>query len=52
MGALAIIDIQERDGHIRQRHEVQHWPGSIGRALELADVGGLDLYRSLIELLT
>jgi DNA polymerase III subunit delta' len=25
--------------------------GSVGRALELADVGGLDLYRSLIELL-
>ena len=34
MGALAIIDIQERDGHIRQRHEVQRWPVSIGRALD------------------
>jgi hypothetical protein len=34
MGALAVIDIQERDGHARQRHEVQHWPVSIGRALD------------------
>jgi hypothetical protein len=34
MGALAVIDIQERDGHYRQRHEVQRWPVSIGRGLD------------------
>lgn len=34
MGALAIIEVQERDGHYRQRHEVQHWPLRIGRALD------------------
>lgn len=34
MGALAIIDIQERDGHARQRHEVKQWPVSIGRSLD------------------
>jgi hypothetical protein len=34
VGALAVIDIQERDGHYRQRHEVQRWPVSIGRGLD------------------
>ncbi len=34
MGALAVIDVEERDGHYRQRHEVQRWPVCIGRALD------------------
>jgi hypothetical protein len=34
VGTLAVIDIQERDGHYRQRHEVQRWPVSIGRGLD------------------
>lgn len=34
MGALAVIGVEERDGHYRQRHEVQRWPVSIGRGLD------------------
>jgi hypothetical protein len=34
VGALAVIDVEERDGHYRRRHELQRWPVSIGRGLD------------------
>ncbi len=34
MGALALIEVLERDGHVRQSFAVQHWPVRVGRSLD------------------
>jgi len=34
MAALALVEVLERDGRVRRVFEVQHWPLTIGRALD------------------
>ena len=34
MGTSALIEILDRDGHVRQSFAVQHWPVTLGRALD------------------
>lgn len=34
MNRLAILEVLDRDGQVRQAHAVEHWPLSIGRALD------------------
>jgi FHA domain len=34
MSALALLEIIDRDGHVRQSFPVPHWPLTIGRALD------------------
>jgi hypothetical protein len=34
MSALALLEIIDRDGHVRQSYPVLHWPLTIGRALD------------------
>jgi hypothetical protein len=34
MNALALLEIIDRDGHVRQSFPVLHWPFTVGRALD------------------
>ncbi|MEP7056736.1 MAG: FHA domain-containing protein [Caldimonas sp.] len=34
MGALALLEVIDRDGHVRQAWPIQHWPARVGRALD------------------
>jgi hypothetical protein len=34
VGALALLEVLDRDGHVRQAYAVAHWPLRVGRALD------------------